>query len=88
MGTTPRTCSSCGCQHPVELQMTVKAGPELTLLSCSACEHRGWLIDGRPASVEAVLSAAAGDKDFVLAPTRRELRKQAHAPSTTGRQRE
>lgn len=83
MGMTPRTCTGCGRQHPVELQMTVKGGPELTLLSCGACEHRTWLIDGATADVEAVLSAAAGDKDFVLVPIRRERRKQATTTPTT-----
>lgn len=85
MNRGPRTCSSCGRQRPVELQMTVKAGPVITLLSCTACENRSWLVDGEPASVDVVLAAAAGDADFVLAPSRRALREQAAtAPPPAG----
>lgn len=76
MGTTPRTCSNCG-RHAVELQMTGRAGPVLTLLSCNACGNRGWLVDGDAAGVDAVLAAAAGDDDFVLVPSRRTLRARA-----------
>lgn len=74
MADPSRTCSACGKEGPVELQMTVKAGPELTLLSCSRCETRTWLVDGEPAGVEAVLAAAAGDPSFVLEPSRRSVR--------------
>lgn len=81
MTTPPRTCTSCGRQRPVELQMSVKAGPAITMLSCTACESRTWLIDGVPSSVDAVLAAAAGDADFVLAPSKRSVREQAAAPT-------
>lgn len=75
--TPPRTCNSCGRQRPIELEMTVKAGPVLTLLSCTTCEHRTWLVDGQAAGVGDVLAAAAGDEDFLLSPSRRISRKRA-----------
>jgi hypothetical protein len=77
MATGHRNCSSCGQQRYIEVRMTVKAGPVLTLLSCNACENRRWLLDGETASVNAVLAAAAGEEDFVLVPRRRALRRQA-----------
>lgn len=77
MATPPRTCSSCGRERPVELQMTVKGGQVVTMLSCTACENRTWLVDGEVASMEAVLAATNGDADFVLAPSRRSGREQA-----------
>lgn len=85
MTTRPRTCSSCGRPRPVELQISVKAGPVITMMSCSACENRSWLIDGEPASRDAVLAAAAGDADFVLAPSRRSVREAAAAPPAARR---
>lgn len=80
----PRTCSGCGRERPVELQMTVKAGPVLTLVSCAACETRTWLVDGEVAGVDAVLAAAAGRADFVLAPSRRAVREQSAAAPPGG----
>lgn len=66
----PRSCNSCGRQHPLELEMTVNSGSVLTLLSCNGCEHRTWLLNSETAGVGAVLAAAAGDDAFVLAPSR------------------
>lgn len=76
MTSTTRRCSTCGGQRLVELQMTVKAGPVLTMLRCSACESSSWLVDGVPTEVEGVLAAAARDPHFVLTPSRRAVRAQ------------
>lgn len=81
MATPHRSCSTCGRERPVQLQMTVRAGPVITLLSCSACEDRIWLIDGEPGSVAEVLAAIAGDDGFVLGPTHRVPRARAHRPA-------
>lgn len=73
MADAHRTCSSCGRPRPVELEMTVH-GSLVTLLSCTACDQRTWLVDGQPVPVQTMLAFVAGDPDFVLSPHRRPVR--------------
>ena len=65
----PRSCASCGKPGPVELEMKVKSGQTLTMLSCSTCETRTWLADGEPVPVADILKITAGDPDFVVTPS-------------------
>ena len=74
MATT--TCRDCGRPGPVELQMTVKGGQELTMLSCTRCQARSLLSDGEPVSREEVLQLTSGNPDFVQLPTERAPRKR------------
>jgi hypothetical protein len=53
----------------VELEMKVKGGQVLTMLSCSQCETRTWLSDGAPVSVADVLKLTAGDPEFTVTPS-------------------
>lgn len=72
-----RQCESCGRTGPVELQMTVNSGQELTLLSCSGCEARTWLVDGQPVSKEEALRVTSGNPDFVVVPSVRKPKRSA-----------
>jgi DNA-directed RNA polymerase subunit RPC12/RpoP len=65
----PVTCVACGREGPVELQMTVKSGQVLTMVSCPKCESRSWYADGTPVSKEEVLKITANDPEFVVVPS-------------------
>jgi Zn-finger nucleic acid-binding protein len=70
-----RSCPSCGRSGPIELQMSVKTGQELTMLSCPSCETRSWLADGEPVPRDEVLRLTSGDPDFVVKPPANGVRK-------------
>lgn len=69
------TCAHCGRPGPVELEMKVKSGQTLTMLSCSACETRSWLADGEPVEMADVLKITAGDPDFTVTPSVKSQRR-------------
>lgn len=82
MASATVTCPGCGRPGAVELQMKVKGGQELTMLSCNQCDARSWLADGSPLSRAEVLKLTSGDPDFIHAPRERAGRKGAAAPAT------
>ena len=51
--TAPR-CSRCNAPL-VEITVTL-AGAEATMRSCSTCDSRTWISDGRPVDLEGVLA--------------------------------
>ena len=73
-----QVCATCGQPRPLELQMTVKSGQVLTMVSCSRCETRTWFADGEPVSMDEVLKITSGNPDLVIEPS---ARAPKHAPS-------
>lgn len=73
-----QVCATCGQPRPLELQMTVKSGQVLTMVSCSRCETRTWFADGEPVSMDEVLKITSGNPDLVIEPS---TRAPKHAPS-------
>jgi hypothetical protein len=71
----PVPCVICGRGRPVELQMTVKSGQVLTMVSCPGCETRSWYADGTPVTKGEVLKITANDPDFVVVPSVSTTRK-------------
>ena len=65
----PATCLVCGRGRPIELQMKVKSGQTLAMLSCPKCESRTWTADGTPVTKEEVLRITANDPQFVVVPS-------------------
>ena len=63
---TDTTCRHCGRPGQIELQLTIKEGPAMTMLSCGGCEHRTWLVDGEEVSKARALAVVAGRDDFAL----------------------
>ncbi|MBK5306137.1 MAG: hypothetical protein JJD92_05565 [Frankiaceae bacterium] len=74
---TERRCPECGQPNPIELEMKVKGGQALTMLSCGRCEARSWLSDGEPVSKSDVLKLTAGDPDFTVVPSPKTQRRTA-----------
>ena len=70
-------CTNCERPGLVELEMKVRSVLVLTMLSCSRCEARSWLADGRPAQMQDVLKLTSGDPDFVVRTSSRSLRRTA-----------
>lgn len=64
-----RECAGCGRPGPIELEMTNKSGQVLTMLSCTRCEARSWLVDGQQIGRDDVLKLTSGDPDFVMVPS-------------------
>jgi hypothetical protein len=54
---TRTSCERCGAPT-VEIGL-LKSSAQLLLRSCSRCDLRTWLQDGRPAPMEAVLAAVS-----------------------------
>jgi len=75
-----RQCANCSHTGLVELQMTVKSGHELTMLSCSRCEARTWLVDEQPVDRDEVLKITSGDPDFVVQPSAGRARRAPTLP--------
>ena len=73
-----QVCATCGQPRPIELQMSVKSGQVLTMVSCSRCETRTWFADGEPISMDDVLKITSGNPQFVVNPS---LRAPKNAPS-------
>jgi len=73
-----QVCATCGQPRPLELQMTVKSGQVLTMVSCSRCETRTWFADGQPISMDDVLKITSGNPEFVVNPS---TRAPKNAPS-------
>jgi hypothetical protein len=65
----PALCHVCGRGRPIELQMTVKTGQVLAMLSCPKCESRTWYADGTPVTKDEVLRITANDPEFVVVPS-------------------
>ena len=63
---TDTTCRHCGRPGQIELQLTIKEGPAMTMLSCGRCEHRTWRVDGEEVSKARALALVAGRDDFAL----------------------
>lgn len=72
-----RSCPQCGQKNPIELEMKVRGGQTLTMLSCSGCETRSWLADGQPVSTSDVLKLTNGDPDFTVTPSPTTQRRTA-----------
>lgn len=64
-------CRGCGRSNPLELQMTVRSGQTLSLVSCPRCETRTWFADGEPISEDELYRLASGKSDFTLTPSKR-----------------
>jgi hypothetical protein len=73
-----QVCATCGQPRPLELQMQVKSGQVLTMVSCPRCETRTWCADGQQISMDDVLKITSGNPDFVVNPS---LRAPKNAPS-------
>jgi len=73
-----QVCATCGQPRPLELQMTVKSGQVLTMVSCQRCESRTWFADGEAISMDDVLKITSGNPEFVVTPS---ARAPKHAPS-------
>lgn len=65
-------CSRCGRARPIELEMKLKSGQTLRMISCTRCETRSWTADGEPMELDDVLRLTSGDPDFVKSPVIRE----------------
>lgn len=50
----PLRCPRCDAPY-VEITVNL-SGTEATMRSCSECDQRTWITDGRPADLECVLS--------------------------------
>jgi DNA-directed RNA polymerase subunit RPC12/RpoP len=62
-------CVNCGREGPIELQMTVKNGQILSMVSCTRCESRSWYADGMPVTTDEVLKITADNPEFVVVPS-------------------
>jgi DNA-directed RNA polymerase subunit RPC12/RpoP len=65
-------CSRCGRARPIELEMKLKSGQTLRMISCTRCEPRSWTADGEHVGLDDVLRLTSGDPDFVKVPVVRE----------------
>lgn len=74
-----QACPSCGRPGVVELEMKVKSGQLLTMLSCSGCETRSWFADGAPLPLKDVLKITAGDPSFEVKPSVKAEKRRAAA---------
>lgn len=72
------SCRNCGKAQTLSIQLSDgRGGPQLTMTSCSRCEHRQWthacgeVVDGH------VLEVLSGRAEFTLVPAagRRRRRK-------------
>lgn len=65
------SCGGCGRAGPLQLQMTVRTGETLSLVSCPRCETRTWFADDDPISRDDLYRLASGKDDFTLSPSKR-----------------
>lgn len=70
-------CLNCGREGPIELEMKVKGGQTLSMISCTSCECRTWFADGEQVTSQQALQLAAGDPSFVITPSVKTKRRTA-----------
>lgn len=54
----PLTCSTCGADTVIQIELTLPDGTEVEFYSCHQCDTRWWNRDGEPLPLDVVLELA------------------------------